>query len=273
VGRELRQALSIDSWRSLRQPEECQGVIRDAFGPEYVFARWQITREGNRVVVLKDEPLQIEWVLAPAGRFSFGLSDKEWRVVRKLSSEPLLTRAEMQPARSIEVEPFLIMASPLRSEQWQAPDCETIEPNNSLLCSGEQAEQAARDLRSTLPSEAEWEYACRAATESLFWFGDAVPSEDEMPSILGLAEPVSANEFGLCSLFFGEWIGEAWRPSLDPKAQVDPEAGRVVRGGAARFWPWQDDREWSGCVSAFRMPERDTGGAGAAVRLVRRFAG
>jgi hypothetical protein len=77
----------------------------------------------------------------------------------------------------------------------------------------------------------------------------------------------AANGFGLRSLFFGEWCRDRWRPSHEPSSPENLDEW-VVRGGAARFWPWQDE-EWVGAMSAMRMPSSRTGGAPCAFRVVR----
>jgi formylglycine-generating enzyme required for sulfatase activity len=148
---------------------------------------------------------------------------------------------------------------------------DTVGPLNTALFTEEQIERIASVLNSSFPTEAEWEYACRAGTTSVFWFGNSIPLAPELIRILGLEEPLLANAFGLSSLFFGEWCSDFWTGSHSADAPIEHAAGRVIKGGAARFWPWHDTREWSGCVSSFRMPSIDTGGAGAAVRLVRRI--
>jgi formylglycine-generating enzyme required for sulfatase activity len=113
-----------------------------------------------------------------------------------------------------------------------------------------------------LPSEAEWEYACRAGTTTRYSFGDGVEllgdyawfkgnSKGEDPPV-GRKKP---NAWGLYDMhgYVWEWCQDAWHPTYegapaDGTAREAKDAPqRVIRGGS-----WADAAEQS--RSAYRRP-------------------
>ena len=114
-----------------------------------------------------------------------------------------------------------------------------------------------------LPTEAKWEYACRAGTETEFYTGDGKAALAEAGWYPGNSEsqtqPVGqlkANEFGLYDMHgnVDEWCADAWdahaykkrvNSVCDPFVDGASDSYRVIRGGSWGYLPRY-------CRSAYR---------------------
>jgi formylglycine-generating enzyme required for sulfatase activity/CheY-like chemotaxis protein len=141
----------------------------------------------------------------------------------------------------------------------------------------------------TLPSEAQWEYACRAGTTSPYAFGSAITAELATLRLgAGLVDdPLTAagqqttsvrlhpaNAWGLHAMHgnVGEWCRDHWHdsyhgapnddtPWIDGKAPLT--ADRVVRGGA-----WSDLPSNARSACRYRLPPQTPESASVGLRVV-----
>jgi len=137
----------------------------------------------------------------------------------------------------------------------------------------EKLNQLIPGLRARLPSEAQWEYACRAGTTTPFSFGENITPEQvnydgNYPYAGGKkgeyrvktvpVKALPANPWGLYQMHGNvwEWCQDEWQSDLGSSPVSDPEnhrtdtgsdrsVDRVLRGGS-----WID--LGGGCRSAFR---------------------
>lgn len=111
-------------------------------------------------------------------------------------------------------------------------------------------------MRFDLPTEAEWEYACRAGTTTRYYWGDELTEKDaNFDGVVGTTTPVKAyapNAWGLYDMHGNvcEWTQD-WFDKPSRRAAIDPVgpscgASRVNRGGG-----WSCDAE--DCRSASRL--------------------
>jgi len=130
--------------------------------------------------------------------------------------------------------------------------------------------QKEKTNRYRLPTEAEWEYACRAGTETFYSFGDDVKELDVYAWYDGntkekgeeYAHEVGskkANSWGLYDMhgnvweLCSDWFDENYyknSPSHDPKGPKKSKYGGTSRGGSYFFMPMA-------LGSAIRLPAGD----------------
>lgn len=210
-------------------------------------------------IVVADE-IVVELVSIPSGEFVMG------------STNALFSEA---PPHTVRFDSgFLLGKFPVTQAQWQAvmgnnpsefrnlPDhpVETISWDQAAEFCRRLSTQSGRHVR--LPSEAEWEYACRDGTAGDFFFGPWGPymDESEIPSMVrqalcdfawfdlnsgncthpvGLKRP---NPYGLHDMVGNvwEWCADVWHSSYaeaprDGRPWLEGEGGqprRCLRGGA-----------------------------------------
>jgi len=229
----------------------------------------------QRQTASTDRGLEIELVLLPAGEFLMGSPhSEEFRERDEYSHYVRLTR------------PFYIGVTPVTQAQWLALTGENASRFKEAADSPQRpvervswndiqqkflprlAPLASPGWEFRLPTEAEWEYACRAGVETPFYFGQSISMEklnckEERTSgndwkwiyshdLLGGPKerqettPVRAygpNAWGLYDTHGNvwEWCADWYNEAFYQKAQAvdplctDPGEGRVLRGGSWNY--------------------------------------
>ena len=229
----------------------------------------------NEFDVVSIQILKLEMVEIPAGIFMMGTQKAE-----KDSND------YERPQHKVSVPDFMMGIYPITQAQWRfvatLPKVKTdLEPDPSKFKGEDRpVEQVSwldavefcrrlsvhtkREYR--LPSESEWEYACRAGATTAYSFGDNAAelgeyawygeNSDSQTHPVGQKQP---NAFGLYDMHGNvwEWCADDWHESYkgapkdgsvwikDNKNYEAPETNKLLRGGS-----WYNDAQH--CRSAYR---------------------
>ncbi|WP_430014946.1 SUMF1/EgtB/PvdO family nonheme iron enzyme [Microcystis protocystis FBCC-A270] len=268
----------------------------------------QIKKESKQSQYFREDlgnGITLEMVAIPGGTFTMGTEDEEIeRLVKKFNWQGF--RAE-RPQHRVTVSSFYMGRYPITQAQWKAIAATAkididLETNPSRFKGDElpvervnwyQATEFCKRLsRETkqeyrLPSEAEWEYACRAGTTTPFYFGETITGElanyRSSETYAGEAKgeyrqettPVGQfppNAFGLYDMHGNvwEWCADTWHDNYDG-APTDgsvwiengDDNGSPLRGGS-----WCNDPD--DCRSACRSSNdrRDDNNSSNGFRVV-----
>ena len=223
------------------------------FKTVFVNKKGDIVREEKRQASFYEEPLAegvepLKMIAIPAGEFQMGSPEDE---KDRYDDE--------RPQHKVKVPQFFMSQTPITQAQWRAianlPQIQReLKPNPSNFEGDDRPveqvswydaiEFCARLSRYTrrayrLPSEAEWEYACRAGTTAPFHFGETLTtdlanyggstyqeeSEGEYREQTTPVRQFSPNAFGLYDMHgqVWEWCADPWHGSYEEA----PTDGRV----------------------------------------------
>jgi formylglycine-generating enzyme required for sulfatase activity len=189
--------------------------------------------------------VKIEFVLIPAGEFMMGQANGD---VDEASHKVAITK------------PFYMAKYEVTQEQWKAVmgtdpskfkgDKNPVDSVSWIdaqdFCKKLGEKLADRMLSFSLPTEAQWEYACRAGTTTKYYYGDkdgdfvdygwckrnsegtTHPVGQKKPNAWGLYD-MHGNVIEWCA----DWFGKDYYQASPPSDPTGPETGlqRTVRGG------------------------------------------
>jgi formylglycine-generating enzyme required for sulfatase activity len=296
----VQALLDIETWLSLTEAEQDAIVYNVAVALEAEFlyenTLTYISMNSMRVPSFRHILTGLEMNLVIGGTFTMGLSEREEKTAQKVAQlfgyDIDFDIEIMRPTHTVQVRPFLMTKFPILDEFARRyieldenlfrPEFGDIDDIVPIYLSRDEIERLAGSLGFSLPSEAQWEYAYRSTSQTLFYFGDSLPNEEPLEAQILLCEysdhqrnQKAANPFGFVGMCVGEWCEDSFTANYSTARDDDTPIlkGRpyIVRGGAAALWPWQDYYEWTLCISAMRRSseilEDDTCGA----RFVRRL--
>ena len=291
IAKDLKSRLIVDYSSSL--PNHLTSVTHQQFQFPVITVNYQgkeINRVTNTAAYFTEDlgnGISLDMVYIPGGTFMMGTEDVE---IEKLGQKYNWNWFEREkPIHKVTVKPFYIGKFQVTQAQWQeVADWEKIDKELKLNPSHFQghnlpieqidwydavefcqrlSQKTGREYR--LPSEAQWEYACRAGTTAPFHFGETITgklanyraSEIFAQELKGeyrrkttSVGTFTPNNFGLYDMHGNvwEWCADSWHenyqgtPNDDGVWEVNGNSNfHVVRGGS---WDLNPDY----CRSAFR---------------------
>ena len=234
----------------------------------------QEVKPGKVEVVDFGEGVKLEMVLVPAGKFKMGFTKKELADFKEDLQEELKKELKKEPRKEdLDVldliiiskqgkqhevtltKPFYMGKHEVTQEQWEAvmgknPSKEKGAKLPVTDVSWEDCQEFIKKLNKKtdggyrLPTEAEWEYACRAGTTTAYSFGEKITLKDSNYVGSKIGKPVAVavgsykpNAFGLYDMhgnvfeWCEDWYGDYPFAVTDPKGPATGER-RVLRGGS-----------------------------------------
>ena len=269
--RQVAEAEEKRQQEEARRKAEDEAKAKDPFHPGKV-------RNAGDTVKLKlpgDVPITFAW--CPPGTFRMGSEHPEamkddWckKTERPVHNVTLtkgffmgihpVTQAQWKAVMGTEPSHFKGPNRPVEQVSWD--DCQEFCQKLTGLLKGKATVH--------LPTEAEWEYACRAGTTTEFWFGDVInpdlanydgnhqwngsPKGKYREQTTDVGTVGNKNAWGLFDVHGNvfEWCEDAWEeafyaksPDRDPVCNNNQTTARVLRGGSWSNFPYS-------CRSAYR---------------------
>jgi formylglycine-generating enzyme required for sulfatase activity len=198
--------------------------------------------------------VKLEMLEIPSGSFLMGqnAAEKQELIQERGEEHYQQFRANELPQHLVNITKFYMGKYPITQSQYLAmmdhnPSCfkgaqlpvEQVVWNNAQAFCQRLSKHSGKQYQ--LPSEAQWEYACRAGTTTPFYFGDTItpdlvnygvnPSQASNPRQVKYAKettPVGSfppNAFGLYDMHgnVAEWCFDEWADSYDD-APIDGSA-------------------------------------------------
>lgn len=203
-------------WQKLKAEKAAAEAM--AAPPGFTYLRttlYNLGEETGKIHEYRHEMSGIECVLIPGGTFVMG--DNLWPCSK--------------PVHEVVIEPFLLGKYTVTQEVWRKvmqtmpwmgqDNVQEGDDYPAVYISWSEAQSFCRRTSLSLPSEAQWEYACRAGSKSKHYWQDAMAGEfawyydntceveEDYAHKVGQKRP---NLFGICDMCGNvwEWCADAW---------------------------------------------------------------
>ncbi len=233
---------------SKEEPSDKDGVITNSIGMKFRLIEAGQFMMGSEKVRLPEQPVHAVRITKPFYIGVYEVTQEQYKKV--MGKNPSYFKGPNRPVEFISWDEAVMFCEKLSKKEG---------------------------VNYRLPTEAEWEYACRAGTKTEYYWGDEIDgeyawycenSEKDKTHDVGQKKP---NAWGLYDMSGNvyEWCSDQYAkdyydtsPEKDPQGPKDGEL-RVMRGGASGILP-------GGCRSAYRygvIPE--SFGLNLGFRIVR----
>jgi formylglycine-generating enzyme required for sulfatase activity len=209
---------------------------------------------GKKIIIvhlpgLPEDSKKMEMVLIKPGSFTMGSSEEE----------PGRSGSDWPLHEVTITKPFYIGKYEVTQAQWESvmgnnPSSFRGRPDNPVeKVRWRTCQKFIKKLNSLgqgtfrLPTEAEWEYACRAGTMTRFSFGDSLENADQYMWWEGNNDPNGTKEVGLklpnpWGLYdmhgnVQEWCEDRWHLPYERGPQINPQG---PSSGSSFFFLWKN---------------------------------
>ena len=259
LGIKLRAPMLSKYWKEVAE-DKFEGVKYGDLG--FLTAQWYEAREAEIAKVEKEcedrskvlnkawreeedlgNGVTLEMVLVPSGKFVMGSpANEKNRGGDEAQHEVTLTKPYYMGKYAVTQEQWEVVMGknpsyayganlPVTDVSWN--DCKNFIKKLNGITKG----------KYRLPTEAEWEYACRAGTSTAYSFGAKITPKDANYDDSGIDKPIEVgsykpNTFGLYDMHGNVWEWcEDWKADYPKGAVIDPNGPakreyRVLRGGS-----------------------------------------
>ena len=247
----LQQAMTVRQFR--------ENLLQDAGQSVSSTATSQIPAAGKVMSVKLPGKVVMKFCYCPAGSFRMGSPPdepgrrgNEDQVKVRLSKGYWLAQTECTQKQWVAVmgsNPSTFKGDDLPVETLNWQDVQ------KFITKLNEAKTPPAGWKAALPTEAQWEYACRAGTKTAYSYGDTLnPKQANFDKVLGKTCAVASyppNAWGLYDMhgnvweWCEDWLGEKLHGGTDPTGEVS-SLYRVIRG-----CDWSNNA--STCRAAYRI--------------------